>query len=119
MTMTTKLEKFLADAQPRLQSTRWLCVRDMEVYVRKSRRLLDGKWYVCLDLANIMVLPAKRGQGRFTSFLETALRINPWQATYVENVLEERFRSFFRRRGWTEVPHGEGPPSFYLLTEHQ
>ncbi len=96
----------------------WLNGDDMAVYVRKSvpRIMNDGTKLVTLDIASITVY--QKGQGNFTRFLEEAEKLNPWPATYIENVLEPRFARFFQRIGYTQ--HNDMfPMSFYKLKEEQ
>lgn len=84
----------------------------LKLYVRISTRWLDGRMVQMLDLATIDAAPT--GQGRFTRFLET---IEPWKPVsgiFIENVVNERFRGFFRERGYAQ--YGEDIlPSFYKL----
>ena len=92
--------------------------RSLHVYVRKSRRLLNDTIYRMLDIGNVEACP--KGKGRFTEFLQYAInsKLKPFQGIFVENVLENRFQTFFRKLGWKEYyPNKEkdGPPSFYLI----
>lgn len=92
----------------------WLVGDDMEVYVRRSvYRSIGGDRLVCLDIANIEV--AEKGQGHFTEFLRDAHAINPWGATYVESVLEERLHDFLTKEGFLVQPLSL-PVSYYKLT---
>lgn len=92
----------------------WIVEMGVTAYLRITRRYLGGQVVDTIDVANVKVeTPFKKGRGVFTAFLEhmeeEGVRLN--RVVYVENVLEERFRQFFRRRGYTEVP--TVPPSFW------
>ncbi len=82
-------------------SNRWLETRKIKVYVRKSKRILNeiGS-FICFDIANINIKESQRGKGIFTEFLNKSHEMNPWQVTYIENVLEERFQKFFEKQGF-------------------
>jgi hypothetical protein len=99
-------------------ASEWLNGDDMAVYVRKSvpRILNDGHKYPTLDIASVTVY--RRGQGHFTKFLREAHAMNPWPATYVENVLEPRLGKFLLGEGFTQHT-GMYPASFYLKKEEQ
>jgi hypothetical protein len=95
----------------------WLHDKDVDVYIRKSRRYLGypPKMIDILDIATISV--KKQGKGRFTRFLSFVQDVYPGNL-FVENVQTPRFANFFRRLGWQEwIPAGGTPesPCFYLL----
>src|SRR6516162_1305628 len=62
----------------------WLMADDMKVYVRRGYHVCG----FCLDVASVEVYD--KGQGTFTRFLEVAHALNPWDATFVECVHNER-----------------------------
>lgn len=97
-------------------NNKWLADDRMEVYVRYARRRLpfngDHMTFKCLDIGNATIF--NTGLGIFsTQFLPQAIKLNPWDAVYVENVLTDRFANYFRRLGWTEIPCLS--PSFFLV----
>lgn len=94
----------------------WLSDDRMEVYVRHSRRRVphggDVVTLKCLDIGNANVYDT--GKGIFsTQFLPQAIKLNPWDAVYAENVLTDRFANFFRKQGWLEIPGLT--PCFFLV----
>jgi hypothetical protein len=105
-----KLEAFLASVETRLTANEWLTDDKMQVYVRKGRRLIDGKMRTTLDIANVEVYD--KGQGTFTDFLNKAHDMHPWDATYVECVHNPDLAVFLVRYGF--MPHPQSPSSFYL-----
>jgi len=118
MSATPNLASQLADAigawGDRRTGSGWITSSQGAVYVRKGVHLIDGRLVTTLDLASIdMVAP---GQGHFTRFLEQAKDLNPWDAIYIENVLNPRFAEHLRRSGWSEIPNQDAP-CFYLLRQ--
>lgn len=94
----------------------WLEHGALQVYVRRGYHLIGGsELECCLDLATIEVAEECRGQGVFTRFLEEveAMSLAP---IYVENVLDERFATFWLRRGYTSVGHD--PDRCYVRYPH-
>ena len=116
--LLTQLGEFIQEGMDRQYNhVRWISDDVMKVYVRKSRRYINDKLIICLDLASIEVIENKRGQGIFTAFLGYAHALNPWDVTYIENVLAPRFARYFRNNNWCE--RDIFPPSFYKFTENQ
>jgi len=93
----------------------WIKDGPLSVYIRKSERMFVlGKRVHTIDVANVTVRTP--GQGLFTLYLHgvECLAATRGSVVYVENVIDERFREFFRRRGYTECEGGFGTRSFYL-----
>jgi hypothetical protein len=84
----------------------WLMADDMKVYVRRGYHVCG----FCLDVASVEVYD--KGQGTFTRFLEVAHALNPWDATFVECVHNERLAAFLVRKGFARDT--ADPQSFYL-----
>lgn len=122
MTLLEQLQQFIDSADEWHHNRQWLEDEHMKVYVRRGRRILPSfdasatalavfhtrnlestKRATTLELASIDVLENEQGQGRFKAFLAEAERINPWDALYIENVLTQRFESFFVRSGFLPV----------------
>jgi hypothetical protein len=93
--------------------TKWLEDDLMRVYVRKGRHMCGKKMKLTLDIANVTVF--EEGKGTFSRFIAKAHELNPWDATYVECVQNERLASWLFRNGWSVVEQGGIPESFYLL----
>ena len=89
-------------------------------YTRVSKHYLEGVNVKTIDLANITTRSKHRGQGHFTAFLSavegTAGSVG--RAVYIENVMEERFRGFFRKRGYAETGDAN-LPCFWKSFEHR
>jgi hypothetical protein len=72
----------------------WINEEHICVYVRRSKRFIDGQLKDCLDLANVSVDEEERGKGIFSKFLihfeKEAVNLN--RTVYLENVLEKRLQ---------------------------
>jgi hypothetical protein len=97
------------------QRNKWLEDKDMKVYVRKSKRLLpkEKNLIETLDIATIEAI--KPGKGHGTKFIKAAHEINPFQMTFIENVLTPRFVRWFEKDGWTMFPSENMVPCFIKL----
>src|SRR3989344_4673878 len=87
----------------------WLYSADMQLYIRKSKRVINSQIVTTLDIANITVY--HKGQGIFKKFIKEFHEINPYQASYIESILEPRLVSWCQRNGWTQLLNVQ-PPSF-------
>jgi len=97
---------------------RWIDSTALTVYVRKGRHCLTpGRLYLCLDIASVAVHKAQRGQGVFTRWLNGAADIVSGQtkieALFVENVMSDKFLSFFKKNGWKDAVNA--PRSVYKI----
>jgi hypothetical protein len=100
---------------------RWINSGPLTVYVRKGRHcLIPRRLYLCLDIASVAVQEADRGQGVFTRWLDGAADIVGGQtrieALFVENVMSDRFLSFFEKNGWKDAVNA--PRSVYKISKH-
>lgn len=104
------LKDFIERADRSFMANEWLKSDEMEVYVRRGRHVIyPGKISVCLDIATINV--HERRQGIFSQFVEEAHALNPWEFTYIENVLTGFLIPHLVRNNWT--PIGESDACFY------
>lgn len=118
MSVIESLKEFLSESEKLIINRKWIDDDDMKVYVRKSRRLLTPDLIsVCLDIASVEVEEEKQGKGIFSSFLEKAHEMNPWDATYIECVVNQKLRAFLEREGWTQGK--TDTQSFFLLKHEQ
>jgi hypothetical protein len=103
-----KLKHFL-DSKDR---NGWLQYGTLHVYVRKSRRRIEGEsLQPCLDIATAECKTP--GQGGFSNFLAHAIALCPFEYIYIENVLEERFQQFFLKHGFIRDQHHPSDYCFY------
>jgi hypothetical protein len=110
-----KLKEFIETGQnSNFIFPKWIDDADMMVYVRKSRRILQlrGKMQVCLDIASVIVEQERRGKGIFSKFLKMAHEMNPWDATLVECVNNERLAYFLLKNGYQKQFESE---SYFLM----
>lgn len=65
--------------ESKIGRSEWLFGEELQVYMRKSKRLVNNKYVDSLDIANIEVYD--KGKGTFTSFLSDVHAINPFDIT--------------------------------------
>jgi predicted acetyltransferase len=114
------LDAFLASSR-NVASAR-LHIEDefMRVYVRKSTRLLDGAKRTTLDIATVEVDEQHRGKGHFGRFLAYAEIVNPFEALYIESVLDPAQWAIYESRGFRRRVDFEGiTQDFFKLMQHQ
>ena len=112
MNISKRLEEFIKNSQDKRMNNVWIDDENMKAYVRKSYHLIEGKMTPTLDIASIAVDEEKQKQGFCSRFLEDAHEKNPWDATFVECVLNPDLASHLLRNGWLPCQLGE---SFYKL----
>lgn len=92
------LEAFLAGNW----RNRWLKYPCMEVYVRKSSRVLSGQLIQCFDIGSVEVDEGYRNKGVFRVFLKRFEQIAAREGkhVFVENALNPLLADMLRRRGY-------------------
>jgi GNAT superfamily N-acetyltransferase len=109
-----KLRGFLASTVPNA----WIVGHEYEVYVRKGYHILDGRsTRHTLDIANIVVKEPARGWGVASSILDTATRLNPREAVYIENIMNLGWGEHLVSQGWLVVPRAV-PLCLYKMKSH-
>lgn len=80
----------------------WLHLPTISVYVRKSKRIHEGRLFACLDIANISVEPDRQQQGVFGNWFKQAelLAQQHFEAIYVESVINPVMEEFCLRHGF-------------------
>lgn len=92
---------------PRWSCNRWFTQKGYSFYLRFGRHYEGGQSYnYTIELCNLTISDDVRGSGLFTMFVEQLEAIDGLHI-FVENVLQERFREFWRRRGYVERNCGE------------
>jgi len=110
------LDQFVANENLR---NAWIRERDIDVYVRRSIRMLHRSTTAtpCLDIASVEVREDRRGQGVFKAFLtrfeKEAKKIN--RAVYVESILEPRLVTFLTARGYSHVKGSEQSQNMFKI----
>lgn len=112
-----KVQEFLSSCV----TNEWISVGNLEVYVRKSRRL-DPRFHspnykriLCFDIANVSC--TNKGRGEFTKFLKSLETLDKFgfNAVYIEQVLTDSFADYFRKLNCHEVQDLALTPSFFLF----
>lgn len=99
--------------------SKWIENKNMRIYIRKSKRVIDGKFVPMIDVANI--LTEVPGTGDFKSFmlhLENKLRSSKeFRGIYVENIENPRLEAMLRKHGYVthNQPYTLGPPCLHKL----
>lgn len=78
------LQSFCTLSNPRAMRAAWIITEDCKIYVRRGMHAVNGTAFTTLDLANVEVV--EKRQGTWTFILETAQKVCPWSAVYLENV---------------------------------
>ena len=93
----------------------WIAEPYICVYVRKSTRLINKKYRLCLDIGSVEVALHKRNNGVFTNFLQkfeqTAKQIN--RTVYVESILNPLLERKLKKRGYEYAGDFPGAPTMY------
>jgi hypothetical protein len=113
-----RLYRFIQDAQTKMKTQERPSNLHVEypgfetMYVRYTKRNLEGRMRECLDLAGLCAnVP---GRGAFTLLLTKLRQDYPDLPLFVESVLTDRFCNKLLRLGFKPVPYSE-PPCFYML----
>ena len=93
----------------------WIVDEAMDIYLRKSSRVVEGKGYNFIDFASIEV--TKQGEGFFTAFLAEFRKMYPTKNIFVESILNKRFAEFLVKKGFTIIPNHEPQIDAYLLNQ--
>lgn len=84
------------------------------VYIRKGLHYINGATMRTFDIANISVESGLRGSGIGISAINKMHEMNPFQATFVESLLNEGLHQRLLNDGWNEV-EGSIPPCVYKM----
>ena len=97
------VEEFVADPNP--PRNEWLVWEThTEVYLRKTKRFIEGKVVPAIDIANISTASEFRGRGRFWRLIFFLQYHFPTHYLYIENVLNPRLHQSLLLYGATEIP---------------
>lgn len=109
-TVLEQLNDFIEDSKFKRTNNKWLCDELMNVYVRKGVHLISGAVSCTLDIASVEVREENQQQGLWTKFIKAAHQVNPWEATYVESVLNPFLKRSLIKHGWQSA----GLDSFFI-----
>lgn len=79
---------------------KWIYSDNMKIYVRKSKRFIEGELRDFLDLATIEVEP--KGEGLFTKLLNEIEKTFPNTNLYLESILNDRLYDFLLRNNFKD-----------------
>ena len=109
------LDQFLASKWP---PNMWIREHSINVYLRKSVRLIGTETYSMLDIGSVEVDDNGRGKGIFTAFLKRFEQESKKlkRGVYIESILNPRFQKYLLKKGYTLVPRtSDISPSMYKL----
>lgn len=110
----SQLQEFLQSAL----RNKWIKLGAYELYVRKSRRLINGHSQQTFDLATINRPDNKLGTGGFKKLLPEiikAVRESGCEIFYIENILNARLYAYLLSIGFMECLDTT-PPCMYVNT---
>ena len=110
MTNHTTLGQFLAESYLRQQ---WVTFNMINLYIRRSRHLIDGSVRDTFDFANMSAPEAFRSSGSLWQAIELAESSHERRVVFIENVHSERLAESLRRRGWCSTSSGGFSQSYY------
>ena len=84
----------------------------VELYVRKGHHVINNKLENTLDIASLVVDEDHRGAGIGSMLISEIHRINPFEYTYVESLLNTSLYCHLIDHGWIDVPRST-PPCVY------
>jgi hypothetical protein len=115
MNMVEAVADFIQRSHTKHVYNEWLYTGEMQLYVRKGIHYLEYEKCDTLDLASFEVF--EKGKGTFTTFVTQVHAINPWDATYIECVHNDRLRNWLERHGFHKEP--DSSPGTYYLWKHE
>lgn len=103
---------------PKYPANEWFDNNCVKMYIRRRKRVIEGQFVNSLDLATIEVEPTCRRQGVLTYVLERLHSNNPYDVTYVENILNPVVEHTVDKLGWQRDPGMSYDKSYYKRTSH-
>lgn len=105
MDIYRQLDKFITQPErnPMKVKAVWLKTPEMQIFVRRSRRVFqkgESVIHTALDIATVEVYEEHQRKGLFKNFLEYAEKINPWDAIFIENVFNDFLRNYLEKNDW-------------------
>lgn len=77
-------------------------IRDdaMSIYIRKSRRLIDGEMIQFLDLANIQIEDDYQNKGIYSNLMKKIVEKYPDYNIFIENILNPHTEPILKKLGF-------------------
>lgn len=91
----------------------WIVDGFIDVYVRKSKRIIDGKMVDCFDVASVSVQEDQQGKGLFTDFMRMVIERMDC-CIYVESILNPAVERICESLGFTVVRNFEDVNAYLL-----
>lgn len=125
--LLNRIDDFLYENKDgRLPRSCWISCEDTgaKAYIRKGFYMLDGhNLSCCFCFASIDIPECLQRQGIFTNLLDYVIANCPWEAVYIESVLNIDLARYLLKRGF-HIKSGdealpEGCRSYYLKINKQ
>lgn len=97
----------------------WISDSFSEVYLRKSRRYIDGEFIFCLDIATISVDEEHRGKGIAKEIIRQFHIMNPFECTFIENVMYDWFCDSIIKMDFKEMGNDPYLPKSYYKNKEE
>lgn len=94
-----EIDKFLSS---NLRNT-YVNDKNISIYVRKSKRFIDGNYYDFFDIANISIEEEYQNKHVFTDFIEKFISKYPFNI-YVESILNPAVTTVLNKFGFKLLP---------------
>lgn len=94
----SEIDKFLKGPE----RNKWISDGMVEIYIRKSKRFIEGKLQDFFDFATINIEESIRGQKVFTNLLENFISKYPHNI-YVESILNPAVSHILKKFGFKET----------------
>jgi hypothetical protein len=94
----SEIDRFLKGAE----RNKWISDDSMEIYIRKSKRFIEGELRDFFDFATINLDESIRGQKVFTNLLDSFIRKYPHNI-YVESIQSPAVTHIIKKFGFKET----------------
>lgn len=118
-TLNAKTQKWLNNKfeNNHLHCNEWIYADDGQLYIRITKRAINGEYVPTIDVSNVEVFEEFQGKGVFKKLLDTieAIAKQHDRHVFVESILNDMLLDVLPRYGFEEV-RGSMPPSFVKYT---
>jgi hypothetical protein len=80
------------------ENNNWIGNSNVRIYVRKSKRYIEGRIQNCLDIATISIDPQFRGKGLFGEIVKAFEQGNPYEYIAIESIVNPRLLEHIRKQ---------------------
>ena len=102
--------------------SQWLQFGPLAVFVRRSKRMVEGKYVTALDIATVEVAASHRRQGHFSRLYELVrLTAQAFEldGVWIESIQEPVLVDFCIRRGGIKASSHDDSPNYFIPCEQR